>query len=125
MNEDTLSLLHSNNIDMIILPLTRPPSFNHLIEACMTLTRIVSLNCLKKGTYILFYILHIPLSKRSFTPMNITKAWRESRLLETDIEGIVNGFDERIGEVKESRVKYANRIIVCRRFTLPRIQYSM
>ena len=29
--------------------------------------------------------------------MNITKAWRESRLLERDIEGIVNGFGEEIG----------------------------
>ena len=57
--------------------------------------------------------------------MNITKAWRESRLLETNIEAIVKGFDERRGEVKESRVKYANRIVVCRNFTLPRTQRSI
>ena len=35
--------------------------------------------------------------QKTITPMNITKAWRESRLLETDIEAIVNGFDEEIG----------------------------
>ena len=94
MNEDILSLLHSNNIDMLILPAHSTSIFQSLDRDLYVPYKNSFIELFKEGDlYSLLYTSYTSFLK-TITPMNITKAWRESRLLETDIEGIVNGFGE-------------------------------
>ena len=97
MNEDALSLLHSNNIDMLILPAHSTSIFQSLDRDLYVPYKNSFIELFKEGDlYSLLYTSYTSFLK-TITSMNITKAWRESRLLERDIEGIVNGFGEGIG----------------------------
>ena len=97
MNEDDLSLLHSNNIDMLILPAYSTSVFQPLDRDLYVPYKNSFRELFKEGgLYSLLYTSRTSFQK-TFTAMNITKAWRESRLLETNIEGIVKGFGEGIG----------------------------
>ena len=97
MNEEALTLLRSNNIDMIILPSHSTSIFQPLDRDLYGPYKNSFIELFKEGDlYSLLYTSYTSFLK-TITPMNITKAWRESRLLERDIEGIVNGFDEGIG----------------------------
>ena len=94
MNEDVLSLLHSNNIDMVILPAHSTSIFQSLDRDLYVPYKNSFIELFKEGDlYSLLYTSYTSFLK-TITPMNITKAWRESRLLERDIEGIVNGLNE-------------------------------
>ena len=97
MNEEALTFLRSNNIDMLILPAHSTSIFQPLDRGLYVPYKKSFRELYKEGgLYSLLYTSRTSFQK-TITPMNITKAWRESRLLETNIEGIVNGFDEGIG----------------------------
>ena len=97
MNEETLSLLHSNNIDMVILPARSTSIFQPLDRGLYGPYKNSFIELYKEGDLYSFLCTSYTSFQKTITPMNITKAWRESRLLETDIKGIVNGFGEGIG----------------------------